>query len=80
MGWSSIPLSDSNAMKTHDWEADAAGSLYAAVQAKRLNAAARYMAIYQQGLLALHKVRQNGHQRIMVQYVNVDSHRKSETD
>jgi hypothetical protein len=43
----------------------------AAAQAKRLNAAARCMAIYQQGLLALHKVRQNGQQRITVQYVNV---------
>jgi hypothetical protein len=45
----------------------------AAVQAKRLNAAARCMAAYQQGLLALHKVRQNGQQRIMVQYVNVSN-------
>ena len=27
--------------------------------------------VYQQGLLALHKVRQNGQQRITVQYVNV---------
>jgi hypothetical protein len=43
----------------------------AAAQAKRLNAAARCMTVYQQGLLALHKVRQNGQQRIMVQYVNV---------
>jgi hypothetical protein len=43
----------------------------AAAQAKRLNAAARCMAVYQQGLLALHKVRQNGQQRITVQYVNV---------
>jgi hypothetical protein len=43
----------------------------AADQAKRLNAAARCMAVYQQGLLVLHKVRQNGQQRIMVQYVNV---------
>jgi len=42
----------------------------AAVQAKRLNSAARCMAVHQQGLLALHKVRQNG-QRITVQYVNV---------
>jgi hypothetical protein len=32
----------------------------AAAQAKRLNAAPRCMAVYQQGLLALHKVRQNG--------------------
>jgi hypothetical protein len=42
-------------------------------QAKRLNAAARCMAVYQQGLLALHKIRQNGQQRIMVQYVNVSN-------
>jgi len=42
-------------------------------QAKRLNAAARCMAVYQQGLLALHKIRQNGHQRITVQYVNVSN-------
>ena len=40
---------------------------------KRLNAAARCVAVYQQGLLALHKVRQNGQQRIMVQYVNVSN-------
>ena len=43
----------------------------ATVQAKRLNAAARCMAVYQQGLLALQKVRQNGQQRITVQYANV---------
>jgi hypothetical protein len=42
-------------------------------QAKRLNAAARCMAVYQRGLLALHKVRQNGQQRITVQYVNVSN-------
>jgi len=29
------------------------------------------MSVYQQGLLALHKMRQNGQQRIMVQYINV---------
>ena len=34
------------------------GKENAAAQAKRLNAAARCMAVYQQGLLALHKVRQ----------------------
>ena len=45
----------------------------ATVQAKRLNAAARCMAVYQQGLLALQKVRQNGQQRITVQYVNVSN-------
>lgn len=38
-------------------------------QAKRMNAAARYMSVYQQGML--HKMRQNGQQRIMVQYVHV---------
>ena len=43
----------------------------AAAQAKRLNAAARCMAVYQQGLLALYKIRQNGQQRIMVQYMNI---------
>jgi hypothetical protein len=42
-------------------------------QVKRMNAAARCMAVYQQGLLALHKVRQNGQQRITVQYVNVSN-------
>jgi hypothetical protein len=40
-------------------------------QAKRLNAAARCMTVYQQGLLTLRKLRQDGHQRISVQYVNV---------
>jgi hypothetical protein len=45
----------------------------AAAQTKRLNAAARCIAVYQQGLLALHKIRQNGQQRIMVQYVNVSN-------
>lgn len=43
----------------------------AAAQTKRLNAAARCMAVYQQGLVALHKIRQKGQQRIVVQYVNV---------
>ncbi len=42
-----------------------------AAQVKRLNATASCMAIYQQGLLMLHKIRQNGQQRIVVQYVNV---------
>jgi hypothetical protein len=42
-------------------------------QTKRLNAAARCMAVYQQGLLALHKMWQNGQQCIMVQYVNVSN-------
>jgi hypothetical protein len=45
----------------------------AAAEVKRLNAAARCMAVYQQGLLTLHKVRQNGQQRITVQYVNVSN-------
>jgi hypothetical protein len=40
-------------------------------QVKRINAAARCMAIYQQGMLVLHKIRHNGQQRIVVQYVNV---------
>jgi hypothetical protein len=44
-----------------------------ASQAKRLNAAARCMSVYQQGLLTLHKLRQNGNQRITVQYVNVSN-------
>ena len=45
----------------------------AAAQAKRWNAAARCMTVCQQGLLALHKIRQNGQHRIMVQYVNVSN-------
>ena len=40
-------------------------------QSKRLNAAARCMSAYQHGLLTLHKLRQNGNQRITVQYVSV---------
>ena len=40
-------------------------------QAKRLNAVARCMSAYQQGLLTLRKLRQGGHQRISVQCVNV---------
>jgi hypothetical protein len=42
-----------------------------AAQAKRLNAAARCMSVYQQGLLTLRKLRRNGHQRISVQHVHV---------
>jgi len=38
---------------------------------KRLNAVARCMIAYQQGLLTIRKLRQNGNQRILVQYVNV---------
>ena len=40
-------------------------------QVKRISAAVRCMAIYQQGMLALHKIRHNGQQQITVQYVNV---------
>jgi hypothetical protein len=40
-------------------------------QAKRLNAVARCMSVYQQGLLTLRKVRRGGHQRISVQHVHV---------
>src|SRR5215831_15140431 len=44
-----------------------------AAQAKRLNATARCMKVYQDGLLTLCKIRQNGNQRIIVQYVNVSN-------
>lgn len=40
-------------------------------QAKRLTAIARCLMAYQQGVLTLQKLRQNGSQRITVQYVNV---------
>jgi hypothetical protein len=40
-------------------------------QAKRLNAVARCMSVYQQGLLTLRKLRQGGHQRISVHHVHV---------
>ena len=43
----------------------------AAIQTRRLNAAARGMAVYQQGLLTLRKLRLGGHQRISVQHVHV---------
>src|SRR5215831_20955931 len=43
----------------------------AAAKARLTNAAARCMTVYQQGLLTLQKLRQGGHQRISVQYVNV---------
>jgi hypothetical protein len=43
------------------------------IQAKRLNAAAKHMAAYQNGLLTLRKLRRSGNQRIMVQYVNVSN-------
>jgi len=45
----------------------------ATAHTKRLNAAARCMHAYQQGLLTLQKLRQNGNQRITVQYVNVSN-------
>ena len=38
---------------------------------KRLNVATRLMAVFQQGLLTLKKLRQGGQQKITVQYVNV---------
>ena len=43
----------------------------AVAQAKRLNAAARCMRVYQQGVLTLNKLKNGGQQRIMVQYVSV---------
>ena len=43
----------------------------AAIQNRRLNAAVRGMTVYQNGLLALQRLRQGGQQRIIVQYVNV---------
>ena len=46
-------------------------SRYTAIQNRRLNAASRCMTAYQQGLLTFRKVRQGGHQRISVQYLNV---------
>jgi hypothetical protein len=42
-------------------------------QTKRLNAAAKCMSVYQQGLETLRKLRQGGQKRIMVQYFNVKS-------
>lgn len=41
------------------------------MEIKRLNAAARFMSVFQQGLLTLKKLRQGGQQQITVQYVNV---------
>ena len=46
-------------------------------QVKRMNAAARCMAVYQQVMLALHKIRHKGQQHIMVQYVNVSQGNQS---
>lgn len=40
-------------------------------ETKRLSVALRSMAVFQQGLLALRKIRQGGQQQITVQYVNV---------
>ena len=40
-------------------------------QAKRLDAVARCLSAYQQGLLTLRKLRQGGHQRISVQHIQV---------
>ena len=45
----------------------------AAIQIRRLNAAARCMKAYQQGLLTLLKLRLGGHQRISVQYIQVSN-------
>jgi hypothetical protein len=45
----------------------------ASAHTKRLNAAARCMHAYQHGLMTLQKLRQNGNQRITVQYVNVSN-------
>ena len=45
----------------------------AAIQNRRLNAAVRCMTAYQQGLLTLRKLRQNGNQRITVQYVSLNN-------
>ena len=45
----------------------------AAIQNRRLNAAARCMTAYQQGLLTLRKLRLGGHQRISVQHIQVSN-------
>jgi hypothetical protein len=41
------------------------------IEIKRINAATRLMSVFQQGLLTLKKLRQDGRQQITVQYVNV---------
>ena len=41
------------------------------MELKRLNLATRFMTVFQQGILALKKIRQAGQQKITVQYVNV---------
>jgi len=56
------------AMELMAW---ARGQPDAAARARCVNAAARCMTVYQQGLLTLQKLRKGGHQRISVQYVNV---------
>jgi hypothetical protein len=43
----------------------------ASAHTKRLNAVARCMTAYQQGLLTLRKLRMGGHQRISVQHIQV---------
>jgi len=44
------------------------------IEACRLaNAAARLLSVYQSGLLVLHKMRNGGEQRVLVQHVNVES-------
>ncbi len=40
-------------------------------QLRRLNVATRFMAVFQQGLLALHKLRHGGRQDITVHYLNL---------
>ena len=42
-----------------------------ATQVRRFNSATRFMTVFQNGLLALHKLRQGGQQNITVQYVSV---------
>ncbi len=42
-----------------------------ATQVRRFNSATRFMTVFQNGLLALHKLRQGGQQNITVSYVNV---------
>ena len=41
--------------------------------ARLINASARMMAMYQQGLLSLHRLRTGGKQTVTVQHVNVGS-------
>ena len=49
----------------------ARGTSHPDTEIKRLNVAARFMSVFQQGLLTLKKLRQGGQQKITVQYVNV---------